>query len=773
MASSKSPHGKGGPIGLPVVGQPPAARPPTLNPQPSTLDSPSVTLTIQGMHCASCVTTIENALAAVPGVEDASVNLGTARAEVRGRDLDSPRLIAAVRDSGYDARAATDEDDSAASDASARREARAVLRRTLLAAALTLPVVVISMAELHFPGRNWVLLALTLPVYFWAGAPFLTGAIRTLSHRTANMDTLIAIGTTAALILSIASTLFPETMSAGAGGMGHVYYEAVGVILTLVLLGRYLETRARGKTSAAIRKLLDLAPKTARLLENGQERDVPLAEVLRGARLAVKPGDAVPVDGIVRSGRSAVDESMVTGEPIPVEKSAGDRVIGGTLNGEGAFEMEATAVGSETALAQIVRLVQQAQASKPPIQKLADRISGIFVPVVLGIAVVTWVIWYVVGPEPRAVFATIAFASVLIIACPCALGLATPTAILVGTGRGARSGILFRNAEALEKARRITLVLLDKTGTLTEGKPRVTERVHVAGLGDEELLGLAAALEKKSAHPLAAAILAAAGERGRDLPKVDNFESRTGLGVAGRVGTRRVLVGSARFMESQKVDLAPVAEEIARFASEGKTPLFVAADGKLLGLLAVADPVKPDAAAAVARLKARGLKVAMLTGDREETARAVAASVGIGEVYAEVLPADKAAKVRELQERGETVAMVGDGVNDAPALAQADVGIAIGAGADIAIEASDVTLVGGNLHAVPGAIDLSGATLATIRQNLLFAFLYNVLGIPIAAGVLYPWLGWMLSPMIASAAMAASSVSVVGNSLRLANRSLK
>jgi len=773
VASSKSPHGKGGPIGLPVVGQPPAARPPTLNPQPSTLDSPSVTLTIQGMHCASCVTTIENALAAVPGVEDASVNLGTARAEVRGRDLDSPRLIAAVRDSGYDARAATDEDDSAASDASARREAQAVLRRTLVAAALTLPVVVISMAELHFPGRNWVLLALTLPVYFWAGAPFLTGAIRTLSHRTANMDTLIAIGTTAALILSIASTLFPETMSAGAGGMGHVYYEAVGVILTLVLLGRYLETRARGKTSAAIRKLLDLAPKTARLLENGQERDVPLAEVLRGARLAVKPGDAVPVDGIVRSGRSAVDESMVTGEPIPVEKSAGDRVIGGTLNGEGAFEMEATAVGSETALAQIVRLVQQAQASKPPIQKLADRISGIFVPVVLGIAVVTWVIWYVAGPEPRAVFATIAFASVLIIACPCALGLATPTAILVGTGRGARSGILFRNAEALEKARRITLVLLDKTGTLTEGKPRVTERVHVAGLGDEELLGLAAALEKKSAHPLAAAILAAAGERGRDLPKVDNFESRTGLGVAGRVGTRRVLVGSARFMESQKVDLAPVAEEIARFASEGKTPLFVAADGKLLGLLAVADPVKPDAAAAVARLKARGLKVAMLTGDREETARAVAASVGIGEVYAEVLPADKAAKVRELQERGETVAMVGDGVNDAPALAQADVGIAIGAGADIAIEASDVTLVGGNLHAVPGAIDLSGATLATIRQNLLFAFLYNVLGIPIAAGVLYPWLGWMLSPMIASAAMAASSVSVVGNSLRLANRSLK
>jgi Cu+-exporting ATPase len=724
------------------------------------------------MHCASCVTTIENALAAVPGVEDASVNLGTARAEVRGRDLESPRLIAAVRDSGYDARLAAEA--AAEPDAAAAHEARSVWRRTLVAAALTLPVVVISMAEIHFPGRNWLLLVLTLPVYYWAGSPFLTGAIRTLSHRTANMDTLIAIGTTAALVLSIASTLFPETMSAGtaAGGMGHVYYEAVGVILTLVLLGRFLETRARGRTSAAIRKLLDLAPKTARLLENGTEREVPLAEVRVGARLAVKPGDAVPVDGVVRSGRSAVDESMVTGESIPVEKAEGDRVIGGTLNGEGAFEMEATAVGSATALAQIVRLVEQAQASKPPIQKLADRISGVFVPVVLGIAVVTWVVWYVVGPEPRAVFATIAFASVLIIACPCALGLATPTAILVGTGRGAHSGILFRNAEALENARRITLVLLDKTGTVTEGKPRVTERVQLAGIGDEELLGLAAAVEKKSAHPLAEAVVAAAGERGHDLPKVDNFESRTGLGLSGRVGTRRVLVGSARFMQSQKIDLTLVAEEIDRFGSEGKTPLIVAADGKLLGLLAVADREKPDAGAAVARLKARGLKVAMLTGDREETAKAVAARVGIDEVHAQVLPADKAARVRELQQRGQTVAMVGDGVNDAPALAQADVGIAIGAGADIAIEASDITLVRGSLTAVPEAIDLSRATLSTIRQNLLFAFLYNVLGIPIAAGVLYPLLGWMLSPMIASAAMAASSVSVVGNSLRLASRRL-
>ncbi len=755
------------PVGLPVLGAPaaaPAARPAS--------DAPGLTLSIQGMHCASCVATIEKALSAVPGVEDASVNLATARAEVRGRDLDAPRLIAAVRGSGYDAKAA-EERSTAEQDAAAAGEARSVLVRTLVAAALTLPVVVVSMAEVHVPGRNWALLALTLPVYFWAGSPFLSGAIRTLSRRTANMDTLIAIGTTAALLLSIASTIFPDALSpAAGGGMGHVYYEAVGVILTLVLFGRYLETRARGKTSAAIRRLLDLAPKTARRVEGEAEREVPLAEVRAGDRLRVKPGDAVPVDGVVRSGASSVDESMVTGESIPVAKAEGDRVIGGTLNGEGVFDMEATAVGSATALAQIVRLVERAQASKPPIQKLADRISGIFVPVVLGIGVVTWVAWYVAGPEPRALFATIAFASVLIIACPCALGLATPTAILVGTGRGARSGILFRNAEALERARRITLVLLDKTGTITEGKPRLTERVHVSGVGDEELLGLAAALEKGSAHPLAQALVAAAQEKGIPLPKVEAFESRTGLGVAGRAGGRRVLVGNARLLEAEGVDTAPVAEEIARFSAEGKTPLLVAADGTLLGLLAVADREKPGAAAAIASLRARGLKVAMLTGDREETARAVAARVGVTEVFSQVLPGDKAAKVRELQERGEVVAMVGDGVNDAPALAQADVGIAIGAGADVAIEASDVTLVGGSLELVATSIGLSRATLSTIRQNLLFAFLYNVLGIPIAAGVLYPVLGWMLSPMIASAAMAASSVSVVGNSLRLARRRL-
>jgi Cu+-exporting ATPase len=737
-----------------------------------------VALALEGMHCASCVRSIESALASVPGVDEASVNFGTAQAHVRGRSLDPERLIAAVRESGYGAAPLDDAAQTPSEqEAAARRQTRELLRRTLIAAALTVPVVVVSMADVMFPGRNLVLLALTLPVYLWAGSPFLKGALQTLRHRTANMDTLIATGTTAALLLSVAATFFPQTVAAAAtrsGGMDPVYYEAVGVILTLILFGRYLETRARGRTSAAIRRLLELAPKRARLVthDGAGEIEVPLADVRVGARLRVKPGDSIPVDGMVKAGRSAVDESMVTGEPVPVEKGPGDAVLAGTLNGEGAFEMEATAVGGRTALSQIVRLVQQAQASKPPIQRLADRVAAVFVPIVLGLAVVTWVVWYVVGPEPRGLHATVALASVLIIACPCALGLATPTAILAGTGRGARHGILFRNAEALEAARRITLVLFDKTGTLTEGRPRLTDRVQLAGVSEERLLGTAAALELASAHPLARAILDAAKERGLAPLPVESFTSRTGLGVVGRVSGEQAVVGSAQLLAEEGVETSAVKDELERFAAEGKTPLLVAAEGRLLGVLAVADSEKPSAAPAVARLRAQGLEVAMLTGDREDTARAVAARLGIDEVFARVLAAEKADRVAALQARGEVVAMVGDGVNDAPALARADVGIAIGAGSDIAVEASDVTLVGGSLENVPAAIALSRATLAAIRQNLLFAFLYNALGIPIAAGALYPLTGWMLSPMIASAAMAASSVSVVANSLRLAGRRL-
>jgi len=727
-----------------------------------------VSLEIEGMHCASCVSTIEGALVGVTGVADASVNLATARAEVIGRGLNPRRLIEAVRTVGYDARPAGEEEPGQTEDRTAR-EMRLVLRRTILAAALTLPVLVVSMADIRFPTRDIALLLLTLPVYLYAGWPFLSGMVRTLQHRTANMDTLVGLGISAAFLLSAGSTLFPRAFAAA--GAGHVYYEAVGVIVTLVLLGRYLETRARGRTSAAIRKLLDLAPKKARVVKDGVEKEVPLEDVSVGDLLRVKPGDAVPVDGRVRSGASSVDESLVTGESVPVEKKPGDRVIGGTLNQQGVLEIEATAVGSDTALAQIVRLVEQAQASKPPIQKLADRIAGVFVPVVLAIGIVSWVVWYVAGPEPRAFFATIVLASVLLIACPCALGLATPTAILVGTGRGAGSGILFRNADALERARALTIALLDKTGTVTEGKPRLADQVVVAGTL-EEMLGIAAAVEEGSAHPLAETLVAAAREKGIALPPVDSFESKTGRGVVGMVAGRRVAVGGPRLFAEEGIDFSSMAEEMERFTAEGKTPLLVAAGGKAIGLLAVADREKPTSREAVRKLKALGLKVAMVTGDRAKTARAIAARVGIEEVFAEVLPADKALKVKELQSRGEAVAMVGDGVNDAPALAQADVGIAIGAGADVAIEAADITLVGGSLEAVAQAIGLSRATLATIRQNLFFAFFYNVVGIPVAAGALYPFTGWLLSPMIASAAMAASSVSVVTNSLRLARKKL-
>ncbi len=753
----------------PASSAPPAARMPPAAPRlPRQERGETISLALDGMHCASCVSTIEQALAKVPGVHEASVNFGTGTAQVRGENLRPARLIEAVRASGYDARPAS-EVSGDEEERRARAGQRSVLRRTAAAAALTLPVVVLSMSGIRFAGRDLLLLLLTLPVYFWAGWPFLSGMVRTLRRRTANMDTLVGLGTTAALLLSAAGTLFPSRF-AEAGAAGHVYYEAVGVIITLVLLGRWLETRARGRTSAAIRKLLNLAPKTARLIRKGVELEVPLSEVSVGDRLAVKPGDAVPVDGIVRSGSSAVDESMVTGESLPAEKSTGDRVLGGTLNQQGAIEIEATAVGSDTALAQIVRLVHEAQATKPPIQKLADRIAGVFVPVVLGIGTVAWVAWYVAGPEPRALFATVALASVLLIACPCALGLATPTAILVGTGRGADAGILFKNAQALERAKSITAVLLDKTGTVTEGRPRVTDRVRLARTSDAEMLGLAAALEKSSAHPLAGALVASAEEKGISLPDVSAFESRTGRGVVGTVAGRRILVGNARLFQEEGVDFSEVAEDAERFAREGKTPLLVAADGNVLGLLVVADREKPGSAEAIGSLRALGLRVILVTGDREPTARAIAARVGIDEVFAEVLPADKASRVVELQRAGDVVAMVGDGVNDAPALAQADVGIAIGAGADVAIEASDVTLVGGDLRSVPEAIALSRQTLGTIRQNLFFAFAYNVLGIPVAAGLLYPFTGWMLSPMLASAAMAASSVSVVANSLRLAGR---
>ena len=778
--------GRGGQVLLPMFVPAPPPRPAPESPDPKSqiqnpsteasakVDPKSIELAIEGMHCASRVCAIETALEGVPGVSEALVNPGTGRALVAGRGLDVERLCAAVETTGYRARAAA----KTTLREEEKREAREisdVLTRTLVAAALTLPVLVISMGDVRFPGREFVQFALTLPVYLWAGQPFLAGMVRTIRHRAADMDTLIGIGTTASMLLSTFATFFPDRFSplATRGAMTSVTFEAVGVIVTLLLLGRSLVTSARRRASSSIRRLLDLAPKLARVVRDGVEKQLPVQDVSVGDLLRVKPGDAVPVDGLVIGGASFVDESMVSGEPEPVERGVGDRVIGGTMNQNGSIEIRATAVSEQTALAQIIRMVAAAQASKPPIQKLADRIAGIFVPIVLGIAGVTWVAWFLLGPDPRALLATLAFASVLLIASPGALGLATPMAVMVGTARGARVGILFRNADALERARRVSTVLLDKTGTITEGRPRLSDRVRVHGASDGDLLGLAAALEKISPHPLAGALGASAARHGLELPAVQEFSSKPGLGVVGRVAGQRVLVGNARLFAQESIDISAVCEESERFAREGKTVLYVAAEQRLLGLLAVTDRLKPGSRRAVERMRARGLAVAMVTGDREAPARVVAAEAGITDVFAGVLPADRASKVRALQASGQFVAMVGDGVNDAPALAAADVGIAIGAGSDVAKEAADVTLVGGSLESVADALALSRATVAAIRQNLFFAVVYNVLGIPIAAGVLHRWTGWMLTPMIAAAAMAASSLCVVGNSLLLARRSFE
>ena len=650
------------------------------------------------------------------------------------------------------------------------------MRRFLVSLALTLPTLVMGMGPhlglipMHLAMQPWwngAQLALTTPVLFWAGSGFFRGAWASLRQRASDMNTLIAIGTFAAYIYSLAVTVAPGFFAAR-GLNASVYYETAAVIITLILMGRLLEARAKHGTGAAIEKLLGLQPKTARVLRDGQERDIPIAEVQVGDKILVRPGEKIPVDGRVVSGTSWVDESMLTGESLPVEKKEGDTVIGATMNQRGAFTMEAQRVGKDTALAQIVRMVEQAQGSRAPIQRLADVITGYFVPVVLMVAVATFVGWYLLGPEPRFLHALLAFVAVLIIACPCALGLATPTAIMVGTGRGAQMGVLIKDAEALETLHRAQTVVLDKTGTITEGKPALTDVIAGPGFAAEELLRLAASVERSSEHPLAAAIVAGAQARGLALDVATGFRATEGRGVEARVGARSVLLGNAALLAERKVmRCADLDAEAARLSEEGKTPMFIAVDGRIAGVLAVADTVKPSSAAAIARLKALGVTVAMLTGDNRQTAEAVARQVGVDRVLAEVLPEHKAEEIRRLQAEGQSVAMVGDGINDAPALAQADIGIALGTGTDVAIEAADVALMRGDLHGVADAIELSRATMRNIRQNLLFAFGYNTLGIPIAAGVLYPLTGWLLSPILASAAMALSSVSVVTNALRL------
>ncbi len=652
-------------------------------------------------------------------------------------------------------------------------------RRFWVSLALTLPVFALATGEMTAPAlvaqinaeaRLWLQLALSTPVVLWGGWPFFVRGWQSIVQRSPNMFTLIALGTAAAFGGSVVAVLLPDLLPHGVrhAGAVPVYFEAAAVIVTLVLLGQVLELRARSATSGAIRALLGLQPKTARRLRaGGGDEDVPLEHVQPGDRLRVRPGERVPVDGVVLEGTSAVDESMVTGEPMPVEKAPGARVTGGTVNGAGGFVMRAERVGAETLLAQIVRMVGEAQRSRAPIQRLADVVSSWFVPAVVLVAALTALVWGFVGPEPRLAYALVNAVAVLIIACPCALGLATPMSIMVGTGRGAQAGVLVKNAEALEALEKVDTLVVDKTGTLTEGRPRLVSVVAAEGAKEDEVLALAAALEQGSEHPLAAAILAGAAERGTVPAPVTEFRSLTGRGVTGVAGGRRVALGNARLLGELGVDAGSLRARAEALRGQGQTVVFLVADGAVAGLLGVADPIKASTPEAIRALRAEGLRVVMLTGDSRATAEAVARTLGLDDVIAEVLPDQKAEVVRRLQEAGRVVAMAGDGVNDAPALAQAQVGIAMGTGTDVAMESAGVTLVKGDLRGIVRARRLSRATMRNIRQNLLWAFIYNALGVPVAAGVLYPIFCLLLSPAIASAAMSLSSVSVIGNALRL------
>jgi Cu+-exporting ATPase len=747
-----------------------------------------LSLPVEGMTCASCVNRIERFLNKTDGVDEAAVNLATETATIRydpaavGRD----EIVGAIRAAGYDVRAsalaAAQAGPGGAVSTVAEEEdevekARARETHELgVQAAVSIAVAVGIMFLMLWPQLPWpmeelnkVVLWPATFVQFWAGKRFYTSAWRAFRHGFGmNMNTLVVVGTTAAWGYSVIVTMWPQVVH-DAGLRPETYFDSSAAIIGLILLGRWLEARAKGRTAGAVKALMGLQAKSARVIRDGVEVEVALADVQPGDLLRVRPGEKVPVDGFVVEGASAVDESMLTGESIPVGKAPGDEVIGATLNTTGSFIFRATKVGRDTALAQIVEMVRRAQGSKAPIQRLADRISGVFVPIVLAIGALTFVLWYVLGPEPKITLALAAFITVVVIACPCAMGLATPTAIMVGTGRGAEAGILIRGGEALEQAHRVTAVILDKTGTLTRGKPAVTDVVAAGDADARDALGLAAAAEVGSEHPLAAAVVDHARALGMEDRLVEAFESVAGRGVRATVDGRVVLVGSAAFLMESGVDPAPLHERAEQAAGNGATPTYVAVDGSLAALLVIADPVKAEAAEAVRELASQGIEVWMVTGDHRATAEAVARQVGIPaeRVMAQVLPGEKSAKVAELQGRGLVVAMVGDGVNDAPALAAADLGIAIGTGADVAIEASDVTLVGGDPRGVASAIALSRRTMSVIRQNLFWAFGYNVLLIPVAMGVLYPAWGITITPVMAAGAMALSSVSVVTNSLRL------
>jgi P-type Cu+ transporter len=728
---------------------------------------------------------LEQHLRRTSGVIDASFNIGTNAVQVEYLHdaVDPAALQRAIESFGYRVRRTDGEGEPAQDAEQAAREAeyRDLKWRFWIAAALSLPVLVLVMSHgaipwLDFRGAEWVQFLLTTPVVIYCGSQFYRGAWAAFRHRAADMNTLIAVGTGTAYVYSILALLLPGLFTPALTGehahheaaMVPLYFEAAAVIITLVLLGRMLESRAKGRTSEAIRRLLGLQAKTARVVRDGNEVDVPVDQVVVDDLVVVRPGDKIPVDGVVEAGHSAVDESMLTGESMPVEKSTGDEVFGATINKTGSFRFRATKVGRETVLQQIVKLVQEAQGSKAPIARLADVISGIFTPIVICIAIAAFVIWFNIAPvDMRLNMALLTFVSVLIIACPCALGLATPTAIMVGSGKGAENGVLIKGGESLETAHKLRTIVLDKTGTITEGQPKLTDVLAAEGWTETELLRLAASAERGSEHPLGEAIVRGAGDRRIELAEASTFNAVAGHGIQATIDGREVLLGNAKLLRDRGIDTATFEPQVAQLADAAKTPMYVAVDGELAGLLAVADPVKSSSRDAIAALHRMGLEVIMLTGDNQRTAKAVAQQVGVDEFIADVLPDAKVEHVKSLQRDGRKVAMVGDGINDAPALAQADVGIAIGTGTDVAIEASDITLIKGDLKGVANAIALSRATMRTIKQNLFWAFIYNTLGIPLAAGALYPLTGWLLSPIFASAAMSFSSVSVVANSLRL------
>ncbi len=735
---------------------------------------------VLGMHCASCALTIERALKKNEGVSEAAVNFGTEKALISydPTKISVDKLSAAVKEVGYGLEAASQEaeeskkkDEGLVVDHAEHQRARELdqMRLKLIVGGGLSVLVLLGSYPAWFPWlpsfliNPLVLFLLNIPVQFWVGAQFYRGLWLLARYHQADMNTLIAMGTLAAFGYSAIVTFVPTIFSRG-GLTLDLYYDTAAVIIVLILLGKFLEARAKGRAGAAIKKLMGLAPKYARLVRDGQEIDLPIAEVKAGDVLRVRPGEKIPVDGEMLDGHSAIDESMVTGESMPVSKNPGDLVIGATINRSGSFTFRATKVGQETMLAQIIKLVEEAQGSKAPIQRLADLISGYFVPVVIVTAIITFLVWYFLGPAPALTLALANFVAVLIIACPCALGLATPTAIMVGVGRGAEAGILIRDAETLEIAHQIKAIILDKTGTLTIGQPAVTDLVSFS---KEEWLAMAAAAEKNSEHPLARAIVESAKEKGLVLVEPKNFESIAGKGIRAEVEGQKVLVGARILMKDFGIDYSPLESEMIKLEDQAKTVVLAAIQGKIVGLIGIADTLKPNSKEAVSRLQKLGLEVWMLTGDNQRTGEAIGREVGIDQVMAQVLPDQKVAKVKELQAKGLKVAMVGDGVNDAPALAQADVGLAMGTGTDVAMEAADITLVRGDLNSIADALELSRRTIRTIKQNLVWAFIYNLVLIPVAAGVLYPFFKILLNPILAAAAMALSSVSVVVNSLRL------